>query len=110
MEATQKALLAREAGEEKKAIDPVALDVRNISRVTDFFVIMSGNTETQVRAIADGVKEKLDAGEIGYTRREGYSEGRWVLLDYGDVVVHIMHGDERGYYDLERLWGDAPKV
>ncbi|MGI5853326.1 MAG: ribosome silencing factor [Bacillota bacterium] len=107
MEAVKIALLAKEAGDDKKAINPVVLDVSGISRVTDFFVILSGNTEIQVQAIAEAVKEKLEAQEVTYIRREGFSEGRWVLLDYGDVVVHVMHREEREYYDLERLWGDA---
>ena len=107
MEAVQKALLAKEAGEDKKALNPVALDVSGISKVTDLFVILSGNTEVQVQAIAEAVKQKLEAQDVAYTRREGYSEGRWVLMDYGDVVVHVMHREEREYYDLERLWGDA---
>lgn len=107
MEAVKKALLAKEAGEDKKALNPVALDVSGISRVTDLYVILSGNTEVQVQAIAEAVKQKLGAQDIAYIRQEGYSEGRWVLLDYGDVVVHVMHREEREYYDLERLWGDA---
>ncbi len=107
LEAITKALLAKDAGEDKKALNPVALDVSGISRVTDIYVILSGNTEIQVQAIAEAVKQKLEAQNVNYIRREGYSEGRWVLLDYGDVVVHVMHREEREFYDLERLWGDA---
>lgn len=110
MEAAQRALIAKETGEEKKALDPVALDVRKISRVTDFFVVLGGNTESQVQAIADAVEERMERLDTAYARKQGYSEGRWVLMDYGDVVVHVMHRDERKYYDLERLWGDAPRL
>lgn len=110
MEASRKALIVKETGEDKKAVDPVALDVRRISRVTDFFVVLGGNTETQVKAIADAVEERMGQLDTSFARKEGYSEGRWILMDYGDVVVHVMHQDERKYYDLERLWGDAARL
>ena len=78
--------------------------------VADYFVIASGRTDTQVQAIAENVIEKLkEAGETLF-RREGFREGLWVLLDFGNVVVHLFREEERRFYDLERLWGDAPLV
>lgn len=96
--------------EDKKASQVRIVDLRNLSPVTDFFVIGSGTSTTQVRAMADHVEEKL--GQLGVARHhtEGYLGGRWILIDYGDVVVHIFHEEERDYYSLERLWGDAPVI
>jgi ribosome-associated protein len=105
------ALLAAEAASDKKAEDIVALDVSELLVVTEYFVIATGRTNVQVRAIADEVEEqlRLKAGEkpLG---REGIGENKWVLLDYGDVVVHVFQPQERDFYRLERLWGDAPRL
>ncbi len=107
MESRRKALLAAEAAEAKLAGQVVVLDLQEHTPVADFFVIASGSNRVQIRAIREGVEEALgDAGE-----RPGHTEGRddrWVLLDFGDVVVHIFAPREREYYSLERLWGDAP--
>lgn len=79
--------------------------------ITDYFVISSGNTERQVRTIAEAVEETMaKRHRIKPFRREGEREGRWVLLDYVDFVVHVFHREERDYYDLERLWSDAPSL
>ncbi len=93
---------------DKKAIDLTVLDVRGILGYTDFFVICTGNTERQVKAIHDGINEsmKKERGELP-RRVEGLPEARWVLLDYLDVVVHILTPDAREYYRLEQLWGEA---
>jgi len=98
------------AAEEKKAREVRILDIRSISVVADYFVICSGTSGTHVRAIVDHVEEEL--GKKGFTPRhvEGYRGGRWVLLDFGDLVVHVMQEDERSFYNLERLWGDAVEV
>jgi ribosome-associated protein len=105
------ALLAAEAASDKKGEDLVALDVSELLVVTEYFVIATGRTNIQVRAIADEIEEQLrvKAGEkpIG---REGMGEDKWVLLDYGDVVVHVFQPDERDFYRLEKLWGDAPRL
>lgn len=95
------------AARDKKAQDVVVLDIRGISPVCDYFVIMSGRSTTHVKAVADNVKKKLAREGYYPLRREGLKEGRWVLLDYGDVVVHIFIEEEREFYNLERLWGDA---
>lgn len=98
------------AADDKRAENITALNMEGISPVADYFVICHGNSDKQVQAIAREVKEKAE--EIGLTikRMEGFDEARWVLIDIGDVVVHVFHRDERVYYNLERLWGDAPHV
>lgn len=96
--------------DDKKARQVRILDIRNISPVTDYFVLCSASSTNQVRAIADHVEEGLDGLGVPQHHSEGYNNGRWVLLDYGDVVIHVFHEEEREFYDLERLWGDAPVV
>lgn len=109
-EAVEMARVAALAADEKLAADVVVLDVSEQLVVTDCFVIASAPNERQVNAIVDNVEEKLrDAGHRP-VRREGAREGRWVLLDYVDMVVHIQHNDERNFYALERLWKDCPTV
>jgi ribosome-associated protein len=96
---------------DKKAIDIRMIDLRGIVSYTDFFVICSGNTERQAKAIHDGIYEELKNGVDGRLlprRTEGDREARWILLDYWDVVVHIFTPDAREYYRLENLWGEAP--
>lgn len=111
MNSEEVALLAAEAASDKKAEDIIGLDVSELLVVTDYFVIATGRTNVQVRAIADEVEEQLrqKAGEkpIG---REGIGEDKWILLDYGDVVVHVFQPEERNFYRLERLWADAPRL
>jgi ribosome-associated protein len=99
-----------EAVEDKKAINVVTLNLEGISLIADYFIICHGNSETQVQAISSSVREK--AGELGIRVRgiEGMNTARWVLVDLGDVVVHIFHRDEREFYNLERLWSDAKIV
>ncbi|MDR7243774.1 MULTISPECIES: ribosome silencing factor [Priestia] len=102
--------LVVEAADDKKAIDIVALNMEGISLVADYFVICHGNSDKQVQAIAREIKEKAHEQGVSVKRLEGFEQAKWVLVDLGDVVVHIFHKDERGYYNLERLWGDAPFV
>lgn len=93
-----------EAIDDKNGDDTSVLDVREQTSIADYFVITSGTSTTQVSAIADAVDRKME--EKGYEKinRSGYSSARWVLLDYGNVIVHVFHKDERDYYNLERLW------
>ncbi len=93
-----------------KAIDLAILEVKNLSSFTDYFVISSGNSDRQVQAIASHIEEKLGKQGLHPLGIEGKREGRWVLLDYGDVVIHIFYHPIRDFYDLERLWSDAPRV
>jgi ribosome-associated protein len=99
---------AAHAALDKKATDVVLIDLRKHSSYADFLVVCSGNNERQLEAIADGVDKSLrEAGDVAIGT-EGARGGRWVLLDFGDVVVHVFAEDERAYYDLEGLWSDAP--
>ena len=96
---------------EKKAIDLVALDLREVASFAEYFIIASGANQRQVQAIADEINEQLKkALRSRPVRIEGYNGAEWVLLDYGDFIVHVFDKDARGFYDLERLWRDAKKV
>ncbi|WP_418154943.1 ribosome silencing factor [Actinoalloteichus caeruleus] len=109
-EARELALLAAHAAADKKANDVVVLDVSEQLVITDCFVIASAPNERQVEAIVDNVEEKLREHGVKPVRREGAREGRWVLLDFVHVVVHVQHSEERAFYALERLWKDCPRV
>ena len=104
-------LAALHAASEKKALEPVILDLREIASFTDYFVIVSGANSRQVRTIAEAVEEELtrDAGPKPL-RVEGLNDLTWVLIDYGDIVVHVFLDETRHYYELERLWSDVPRV
>lgn len=102
--------LAAEAARSKKAEDLVALDLASVQGVADYFLICSGQSEPQVKAIADAVEERLREAGARVWHIEGREGRRWVLLDYVDVVVHVFHVQTREYYLLERLWGDARSV
>lgn len=93
--------------EEKKARDVQVINISNISILADYFVICNGTSTTHIKAMADEVEFKL--GEMGYQylHKEGYNSARWILLDYGDIVVHIFHEEDRSFYNLERLWSDG---
>ena len=95
------------AAADKKARDVVMLDMRGLSSSTDDFIIADAQTATQARAIADNIEEELDKEGVHFLHKEGYHEGEWILLDYGDAVAHIFKTDAREYYALERLWSDA---
>ncbi|OCS88506.1 ribosome silencing factor [Caryophanon tenue] len=98
------------AADDKRAEDIVVLNMEGISLLADFFLICEGSSERQVQAIAREMVEKAREEGIDVKRVEGFDLGRWVLVDMGDVVAHVFHKDERGYYNLERLWGDAPQL
>ncbi|MFT4128210.1 MAG: ribosome silencing factor [Gordonia sp. (in: high G+C Gram-positive bacteria)] len=103
---------AATAADDKQGQDVVALDVSEMLPFTDAFLIVSGRNERQVQAIADAVEEallELDPA-VKALRREGKGDSRWVLLDFGDLVVHVFHDEERTYYSLERLWRDCPVI
>lgn len=104
------AQLAATAAEEKKAQGLTILDIRGLSVFADYFVICHGNSQSQVQAIVTAIKDKVLEADILLRGIEGYQEARWVLIDLGDVVVHVFHKEEREFYDLERLWGDAQQV
>ncbi|HEU4332073.1 MAG TPA: ribosome silencing factor [Lapillicoccus sp.] len=108
--ALQLARVAAIAAEDKIAQDVMAIDVSDQLALTDVFVIASASNERQVGAIVDDIEDKLREVGVKPIRREGAREGRWVLIDFGDIVVHVQHAEEREFYQLERLWKDCPEV
>ncbi|MFZ9594759.1 MAG: ribosome silencing factor [Bdellovibrionia bacterium] len=106
----EKALLCARAALEKKAESVKILDLTELSSLTDAFLICSGMSDRQVKAIADSVQTHLELAGHEVLSVEGYSDGRWILLDCGDVIVHIFLDALREYYDLENLWSDAPRI
>ncbi|MGZ4591936.1 MAG: ribosome silencing factor [Actinomycetes bacterium] len=104
------AVAAAEAASDKLAEDILAFDVSEQLVITDAFVLCSAPNDRQVKAIVDAVEERLRAMGAKPARREGEREGRWVLLDYVDIIVHVQHAEERVYYSLERIWKDCPTV
>jgi ribosome-associated protein len=114
MTATERAVelltAAAEAAHDKKAANVIAFDVSEQLAITDAFLIASAANDRQVRAIVDAIEEKLRALDAKPIRREGEREGRWVLLDYLDVVIHVQQDEERTFYSLERLWRDCPLI
>lgn len=110
LSALDTARIAAEAADGKKAFDILVLDLRALTYITDYFVICSGSSTTQVGAITDGVAHALAHTGRRPSHVEGDDESSWVLMDYGDVVVHVFDEQARLYYNLERMWGDAPRV
>ncbi|MCT8139649.1 ribosome silencing factor [Anaerobacillus sp. CMMVII] len=102
--------LAVKAADDKRAENIMVLDMKGISLISDYFLICHGNSEKQVQAIATEIKKTAQENEIELKRLEGFDQARWVLIDLDDVVVHVFHKDERVYYNLEKLWGDAPTL
>lgn len=111
MDSKKLALLCREFADNKKAENIVVLDVRKLSSVTDFFVIASGTSEPHLRAILDEIRDRLrEEHDLRPRAVDGNAHTAWAVLDFFDVIVHVMRADVRERYDLESLWGDAPKV
>jgi len=111
MDSKKLAGLCRDFADNKKAENIVILDVRDLSSVTDYFVIASGTSEPHLRAIVDEVTDRLrDEHDLRPLRKDGSMQGAWVVLDFFDVIVHVMRADARERYDLEGLWGDAARV
>ena len=108
--AEEKAVLTSRVAADKKAMQVLVLDMRDASSMTDYFLICSGGSERQVQAIADAIDEQLSQSGIASLGVEGYREGHWILMDYGDLIVHIFSGETREFYGLERLWANAPKL
>src|SRR5260221_5519910 len=111
MDSKKLALLCREFADNKKAENLTILDLRELSSVTDYFVIASGTSEPHLRAIVEEIIDRLrDDYDLRPVRKDGSVQGAWVVLDFFDVIVHVMRADVRERYDLERLWGDAARV
>src|SRR5690606_34515074 len=98
------------AADSKGATAPVALDVRDSFGLADAFLIVSGAVERNVQAISDEIEDEMNAAGVRTIRREGRETGRWILLDFGDIIVHVFHQEEREFYQLERLWHDCPAI
>jgi ribosome-associated protein len=109
-EAKKMALMACEALEEKKASDTKVIDIEKVSTIADYFIIASGSNRNQVQAMADNVDEML--GKAGYIVKhvEGYATANWILMDYGDIIIHIFDEENRLFYDLERIWRDGKAI
>ncbi|MDT1939196.1 ribosome silencing factor [Carnobacterium divergens] len=102
--------IAVKAADDKRAEDIMAMDVRNISILADYFVVMHGNSEKQVEAIVNEIVDQEEMAKVEVKRIEGRDSAKWMLIDLGDVVVHVFHYSERSFYNLEKLWSDAPLV
>jgi len=110
METLEKALLASEIIMERKAIDPVLFEVTGLTSITDYFLIASGNSSRQVQAIGRHLQKSMREKGQRIFGMEGELEGQWILMDYGDLVVHIFYQPIREFYDLEGLWSEAPRI
>ena len=106
----KRAVKAAELAIDKKAKDTVVLELKDLSSIADYFVICSGENQAQIKAIAESIDEYFSKNKIHPLGREGMDSAKWVLLDYGDIVVHIFNDETRPYYDLEKFWIDAPRV
>ena len=102
--------IAYKALDDKFGEDIKVIDLRGISTLADYFIITNGNTDSQVKAIADEVADKLAKAGLRTRSTEGYTGGTWILLDYGDIIIHVFDKVNREFYNLERIWGDAPIV
>ena len=98
------------AADDKKAFDVTILDIKGLSSVADYFIILSGNTTRQAVSIGENIEDQMSKEGYDVFNKDGYNTGKWVLLDYGDILVHIFEKEERDYYDLERLWIDGRMI
>lgn len=110
MDAKEMLQLIAKTCDDKQAKDIVALDMNNVSLVADYFLICHASNPRQVQAIAKAIKDSLEEIEISISHTEGKDQGKWIIVDTGYVLCHIFQEEERDFYNLERLWGDAPKV
>lgn len=109
-QAKQMAKLAYQALEDKKGEDIKVIDISEISVLADYFIIANGSNTNQVNALVDSVEEELSKAGYDVKQREGYGLGNWVLLDFGDIIVHVFDKENRLFYDLERIWGDGKVI
>ena len=105
----KKVELIAKAALAKKAKDVISLDLRKLSSACDYFIVTNGDSTTQIASIADNIEKELSGHRCRLWHREGRAEALWILLDYGDIIVHIFYKDTRGFYNLEKLWYDAPR-
>ena len=105
-----KTQLIAQAADSLKAEEITALDLRGLTIIADFFVICTGNSSIQIRAITDRIEDRMRENGFRKLRKEGYQEATWILLDYGDVVVHVMAAEQRAFYQIEAFWSEAPRL
>lgn len=110
MTSKELAKIAVSALEDKKAEDLRVIDVSNVSIMTDYFIIGSGSSQTQVKALANNVEEKLREVKVHPRQIEGYQSAGWILMDFNDIIVHVFHNDERLFYNLEKIWLDGKQI
>ncbi len=107
---TEMANKAIESLKDKKAKDIKLLDIHELSTISDYFIIATGNSTTQVQAMSDELEEKMELAGYKMHHKEGFRNGRWILLDFGNIIIHLFHDEERKFYNLERLWVDAKSI
>lgn len=107
---TEQLSIILKSADDKKAFDMKVLNISKLTNIADYFVILSGNSQRQVMAIADDIEEKMYNNGYELKHKEGYNTGRWILLDYGDIIVHVFYKEDREFYNLERLWADAEDI
>lgn len=110
MEAKEMAKLAIQALEDKKADDIKVIDISDVSTIADYFIIASGKNRSQIQAMCDNVDEALGRAGVSIKQTEGYKNANWILMDYGDIIVHIFDTENRLFYDLERIWRDGKEM
>lgn len=110
MKSIETANLILDALKERKAFDIVKIDVQDKTSVTDYFIVASARSSVQVKALSEHVEEKLEKNGITVIRRDGVTDARWIILDYGDVMLHLFNDETRLFYHLERLWGEGEKI
>lgn len=107
---TEQLSIILKSADDKKAFDMKVLKITKLSSIADYFVILSGNSQRQVMSISDDIEEKMHDNGYELKLKEGYNTGKWILLDYGDIIVHVFHKEDRDFYSLERLWVDAEDI
>ena len=110
MNSKEIARMACEALEDKKALEVKIINIEKVSTLADYFIIANGSSESQVQAMVDNVEEEMHKAGYSLKQREGYGSGNWVLLDFGDVIVHVFDKENRLFYDLERIWRDGKNI
>jgi len=110
MESKELAILSARAMDERKGSKIAILKVEDLSTLTDYFVVGTGTSRVQTQSMAENIEKEMEKAGITSKRVEGLQEGRWILMDYGQIIIHIFQEDERNFYNLERLWADAPAL
>lgn len=110
MDSKEKSKIAVEALKDKKGIDIKVLDISKVSVMADYFIIASGSNKNQVQAMTDNVEDELAKNKVYSNHVEGYGTGNWILLDYGDIIIHVFNEEDRLFYDLEKIWRDGIEI